>query len=111
MKNFVFLSPNFPTNYWKFCKELKENGMRVLGIGDEPYEQLDENVKNSLHEYYKVGSLENYDEVYRAVAFLPSNTGGLTGWKAITNTGWSRMLSCGRISILPQAFRCRICRG
>ena len=86
MKNFVFLSPNFPTNYWKFCKELKENGMRVLGIGDEPYEQLDENVKNSLHEYYKVGSLENYD-------------------------GWSRMLSCGRISILPQAFRCRICRG
>lgn len=26
--------------------------MRVLGIGDEPYEQLDENVKNSLHEYY-----------------------------------------------------------
>ena len=70
MKNFVFLSPNFPTNYWKFCKELKENGMRVLGIGDEPYEQLDENVKNSLHEYYKVGSLENYDEVYRAVAFF-----------------------------------------
>ena len=31
MKNFVFLSPNFPTNYWKFCKELKDNGMRVLG--------------------------------------------------------------------------------
>ena len=36
MKNFVFLSPNFPTNYWKFCKELKVNGMRVLGIGAEP---------------------------------------------------------------------------
>ncbi|WP_337553024.1 hypothetical protein [Anaerotignum faecicola] len=47
MKNFVFLSPNFPTNYWKFCKELKENGMRVLGIGDEPAEQLEENVKNT----------------------------------------------------------------
>ena len=29
MKNFVFLSPNFPTNYWKFCKELKENGKFV----------------------------------------------------------------------------------
>lgn len=34
MKNFIFISPNFPTNYWKFCAELKKNGMNVLGIGD-----------------------------------------------------------------------------
>ena len=34
MKNFVFISPNFPASYWKFCAELKNNGMRVLGIGD-----------------------------------------------------------------------------
>ena len=27
-------------------------------------------MKDSLNEYYKVGSLENYDEVYRAVAFF-----------------------------------------
>ena len=26
-------------------------------------------LKDSLNEYYQVGSLENYDEVYRAVAF------------------------------------------
>ena len=26
MKNFIFISPNFPTNYWKFCAELKKNG-------------------------------------------------------------------------------------
>ena len=87
MKNFVFLSPNFPTNYWKFCKELKENGMRVLGIGDEPYEQLDENVKNSLHEYYKVGSLENYDEVYRGVAFLIFKHGQID-WLESNNEYW-----------------------
>ena len=87
MKNFVFLSPNFPTNYWKFCKELKENGMRVLGIGDEPYEQLDENVKNSLHEYYKVGSLENYDEVYRAVAFFAFKYGRID-WLESNNEYW-----------------------
>ena len=24
MKNFIFISPNFPTNYWKFCAELKK---------------------------------------------------------------------------------------
>ena len=37
MKNFVFISPNFPTNYWLFCRELRDNGLRVLGIGDQPY--------------------------------------------------------------------------
>ena len=64
MKNFVFLSPNFPENYWRFCRELKNNGLRVLGIGDCPYENLSQNLKDSLHEYYKVDILENYDAVY-----------------------------------------------
>ena len=40
MKNFVFISPNFPTNYWQFCKHLKDNGLRVLGVGDCPYDDL-----------------------------------------------------------------------
>ena len=70
MKNFIFISPNFPENYWKFCRELKNNGLRVLGIGDCPYDMLSHRLKASLDEYYKVSSLENYDEVYRAVAFF-----------------------------------------
>ena len=70
MKNFIFISPNFPENYWKFCRELKNNGFRVLGIGDCPYDNLTYELKNSLHEYNKVSTLENYDEVYRAVAFF-----------------------------------------
>ena len=70
MKNFVFISPNFPTNYWYFCRYLQDNGMRVLGIGDSPYDQLHPQLHLALTEYYKVSSLENYDEVYRAVAFF-----------------------------------------
>lgn len=70
MKNFIFISPNFPDSYWKFCAELKNNGLRVLGIGDCPYDELKPELKNSLHEYYKVSNLESYDEVFRAVAFL-----------------------------------------
>ncbi len=70
MKNFVFLSPNFPANYWRFCAGLKKNGMRVLGIGDCPYEQLSQQLRESLHEYYKVSDLGNYDEVFRGVAFF-----------------------------------------
>ena len=70
MKNLVFISPNFPTNYWQFCRQLRNNGMNVLGIGDQPYEELLPQLKESLTEYYKVSSLENYDEVHRAVAFF-----------------------------------------
>ena len=70
MKNFVFLSPNFPDTYWKFCAELRNNGMRVLGIGDCPYNDLLQELRDSLHEYYRVSSLENYDDVFRAVAFI-----------------------------------------
>ena len=70
MKNFIFISPNFPTNYWQFCRELRNDGLNVLGIGDQPYDELTQDQKNSMTEYYKVGSLENYDEVYRAVAFF-----------------------------------------
>ena len=67
--NFIFISPNFPENYWHFCRELKNNGVNVLGIGDCAYDKLTDGLKGSLNEYYKVSDLENYDEVFRAVAF------------------------------------------
>ncbi len=87
MQNFVFISPNFPTNYWKFCRELKNNGLRVLGIGDQPYDELTPALKDSLEEYYKVNSLENYDEVYRAVAFFIHKYGRI-GWIESNNEYW-----------------------
>ena len=87
MKNIVFISPNFPTNYWQFCQELKNNGLNVLGIGDQPYDELNPNLKNSLNEYYKVGSLENYDEVYRAVAFFIFKYGRID-WMESNNEYW-----------------------
>ncbi|MBR6793268.1 MAG: ATP-grasp domain-containing protein [Clostridia bacterium] len=87
MKNIIFISPNFPTNYWMFCRELKNNGMNVLGIGDQPYEELKPELKESLHEYYKVGSLENYDEVYRAVAYFTFKHGRID-WLESNNEYW-----------------------
>lgn len=87
MKNFVFISPNFPTNYWQFCRELKKNGLNVLGIGDQPYNELSEELKESLNEYYKVSSLENNDEVYRAVAFLTFKHGRID-WLESNNEYW-----------------------
>ena len=87
MKNFIFISPNFPTNYLQVCKELKNNGMNVLGIGDQPYDELSPNLKDSLNEYYKVSSLENYEEVYRAVAFFIFKHGRID-WLESNNEYW-----------------------
>ena len=67
--NFIFISPHFPESYWLFCQGLKNNGVNVLAIADAPYESLSTNLKNSINEYYKVNSMENYDEMLRAVAF------------------------------------------
>ena len=85
MKNFVFISPNFPMTYWKFCRELRNNGMRVLGIGDCPYNELLQELRDSLDEYYKVSSLENNDEVFKAVAFFTFKYGKID-W--LESTRW-----------------------
>jgi hypothetical protein len=87
MKNVIFISPNFPTNYWQFCRELKNNGMNVLGIGDQPYDELTDDLKGSLNEYYKVDSLEHYDEVYKAVAFFIFKHGRID-WLESNNEYW-----------------------
>ncbi|MBO6163995.1 MAG: carbamoylphosphate synthase large subunit [Lachnospiraceae bacterium] len=85
--NFIFISPNFPSNYYHFCQELRKNGVNVLGIGDCPYDELDRNVRLSLNEYYKVSTLENYDEVYRAVAFFAFKYGRID-WLESNNEYW-----------------------
>ncbi len=87
MKNVIFISPNFPTNYWQFCRELKNNGMNVLGIGDAPYDGLSDELRDSLSEYYKVDSLEHYDAVYRAVAFFIHKHGRID-WLESNNEYW-----------------------
>lgn len=85
--NFIFISPNFPKSYWNFCRGLKNNGVNVLGIGDAEYDFLSEELKNSLNEYYKVSSLENYDEVYRACAYFAFKYGKID-WLESNNEYW-----------------------
>ena len=68
--NFVYISPQFPKHYWNFCDRLNKNGVTVLGIGDTPYDDLSEELKGALTEYYFVPDLSDYDTVFRAVAFF-----------------------------------------
>jgi hypothetical protein len=68
--NFVFISPQYPPNWYLFCTGLARNGARVLAIADESYDNLHPELKADLTEYFRVSSLSNYDEVYRAVAYF-----------------------------------------
>ena len=69
--NYLVISPFYPENFQPFAIELaKKEGVTVLGIGQEPYDQLPEDLRNALTEYFRVENLENLDEVKRATAFL-----------------------------------------
>ncbi|MBQ2645598.1 ATP-grasp domain-containing protein [bacterium] len=85
--NFIFISPNFPHTYWNFCDRLRRNGVNVLGIGDCPYFELEEPLRNALVEYYKVDSLENYGAVHEAVRFFSEKYGKID-WLESNNEYW-----------------------
>ena len=75
MKNFIFISPHFPSSYWRFCLALKNRGFRVLGIGDAPYNELSEECRFSLDEYYCCTNMDNYENEKRAVQYFQDKYG------------------------------------
>ena len=85
--NVIFISPHFPQTYWHFCAGLKANGVNVLGIADTNFENLPWGLKESLSDYYKVHNLEDYDEMYRAVAFFAHRYGKID-WIESNNEYW-----------------------
>ena len=85
--NYVFISPAYPVTCTLFCERLHEMGVNVLGIGDVPYDDLNERLKGALMEYYYVDSLEDYDRVYRAVAFYIHKYGRID-WLESLNEYW-----------------------
>ena len=50
--NYVFISPAYPVTCTQFCDRLSRHGVNVLGIGDVPYDTLNDTLKNALTEYY-----------------------------------------------------------
>lgn len=75
MKNFIFISPHFPSSYWHFCLALKNNGFNVLGIGDAPYNDIPEECKYALTEYYCCSGMEKYDNLKKAVTYFKNKYG------------------------------------
>ena len=46
--NCVFISPEFPENYYLFCRNLKKEGVTVLAIGQADYAELRPELRDSL---------------------------------------------------------------
>ncbi len=85
--NFVYISPSFPKNFYQFCNRLKLNGVTVLAIADTPYDQLSEELKNSIDDYYQVYSMENYDEMIKAMGYFIFHYGHID-WLESNNEYW-----------------------
>ena len=75
--NFVFLSPHFPPNFYRFAAALKQHGVTVLGVADENHDVLRPELKGALTEYYRVNDMHNYDELVRALGHLTHRHGKL----------------------------------
>ena len=73
--NFIFISPNFPRIYSHFVKSLHDRGVNVLGIGDEPYDQLSQELKENLTEYCYVSNMSNLDWMKNTVDYLKGKYG------------------------------------
>ena len=85
--NVVLISPHFPQTYSHFCAALKRNGVNVLGIADAPFGELTDELRWALTDYYQVRNLEDYDEVYRAVAWFAHRYGHID-WIESNNEYW-----------------------
>ena len=88
--NFIFISPNFPQKFWQFCAALKQNGVNVLGIGDEKADRISPELKANLTEYYEVGNMEDYREMYKAVAYMAWKYGRID-WIESNNEYWLQL--------------------
>ncbi len=57
--NVLFIEPAFPANQRQFVRGLASIGANVLGIGERPYEWLDEESKSWLGGYQQIESVTN----------------------------------------------------
>ena len=85
--NIVYLSPHFPHHYHQFCKNLKQLGTHVLGIGDASYDELAADVKDALTEYYRLADMHDYDQLVRACGYFTHRYGKIDRFESL-NEYW-----------------------
>jgi hypothetical protein len=73
--NVIFLSPHFPPNFRHFVRGLRDAGATVLGLGDEPFDNMPGELRARFHEYYRVSNMDCYDDLVRAMGYLTHRWG------------------------------------
>ncbi|MFY0566074.1 ATP-grasp domain-containing protein [Archangium lansingense] len=68
--NVVFISPQFPPQFFHFVVALRAHGVNVLGIGDAPYDALRPELREALSEYFFTPRLDDYNALLRAVGYF-----------------------------------------
>ena len=86
-RNIVILSPHFPPHYHRFWLSVKQAGANALGIGDEPYEALSEELRSALTEYYVVSDMHDYDALIRACGYFTHRYGKIDRFDSL-NEYW-----------------------
>ncbi|MGM9874246.1 MAG: acetyl-CoA carboxylase biotin carboxylase subunit family protein [Bacilli bacterium] len=70
MKKIIFISPHFPKTYYRFVEAMKKRGFITLGIGDSPYNDISDELKSCLDEYYTCPDMDNFDNEIKAVKYF-----------------------------------------
>ena len=89
IKNVLLISADFPVSYYQFAEAFKNNGCNVLVIGSTPYDNLHQELKNNVTEYYQSFEMENLDRMYDAVNYFISKY-GLIDFLESNNEYWLR---------------------
>ena len=65
--NIVFVEPHFPRNQREFPRALASQGAHVIGIGETPWDYLDDELKSWMVHYEQVGSVTDLHQMLDAV--------------------------------------------
>lgn len=90
MKNFIFICPEYQKTYFNFCDRLKKNGINVLGLSSVLYDDLDENLKSCLTDYYKVDDMSDYNAIVKAVGYFTYKYGKID-WVESNNRNFLKL--------------------
>ena len=65
--NIVFVEPHFPRNQREFPRALSAEGANVIGVGETPWDYLDDELKSWMIHYEQVGSVTDRAQMTEAV--------------------------------------------
>ena len=77
MRTVLFISPGYPAEMPFFTRGLAEQGVRVVGLGDQPQGALPEHARNALSEYLQVRNLWDESATVETVKKWASTIGGI----------------------------------